>query len=61
MKLRLNAQSSLPKYRQIIKSVEDALLDGKLKKGDKLPSLNTIKTTHKVSRDTVLADRKSVV
>lgn len=55
MKLRLNAQSSLPKYRQIIKSVEDALLDGKLKKGDKLPSLNTIKITHKVSRDTVLA------
>lgn len=44
----------LPKYKQIIASIEDALLEGLLKKGDKLPSLNAIKMQHKVSRDTVL-------
>ena len=52
--VHVNNKSSLPKYRQIVKSVEEALLSGQLKKGDKLPSLNKIKTQHSVSRDTVL-------
>lgn len=52
MKLAQHNTSTLPKYRQIIKSVEDAILNGDLKKGDKLPSLNQIKSSFSVSRDT---------
>lgn len=45
--------SGKPKYKQIIASIEEAIVSGALKKGDKLPSLNSIKIKHKVSRDTV--------
>ena len=44
----------LPKYKQIIKSIEEALSNSDLKKGDRLPSINSIKSKYKVSRDTVL-------
>ena len=44
----------IPKYKQIIASVENALIDGTLKKGDKLPSINSIKNKFSLSRDTVL-------
>ena len=44
----------VPKYRQIISSVEKALLDGTLKKGDQLPSINGIRNKFSLSRDTVL-------
>lgn len=44
----------LPKYKQIIASIEEGILSGSLKKGDKLPSLNSLRDTHKLSRDTVL-------
>jgi len=47
-------KSSEPKYRQIIASIEDAIASGKLKKGDKLPSLNSIKNQYSLSRDTAL-------
>lgn len=42
------------KYRQIVNSIEDAIADGVLKKGDKIPSINEVKETHALSRDTVL-------
>ena len=44
----------IPKYRQIVVSIEDGLTSGLLKKGDKLPSINSIKTKFSLSRDTVL-------
>ena len=47
-------KSSTPKYKQIIASIEEAIISGALKKGDKLPSLNSIKNQHVLSRDTVL-------
>ena len=47
--------SGMPKYKQIVISVENAIVNGFLKKGDKLPSLNVIKNEHSLSRDTVLA------
>lgn len=50
----INNKSSIPKYKQIIKSIEEAIVNGVLKKGDKLPSLNNIKNQHSLSRDTVL-------
>ena len=50
----LQKDSGVPKYKQIVAAIEDAIVEGVLKKGDKLPSLNTIKNKHSVSRDTVL-------
>jgi len=47
-------ESNTPKYRQIITSIESSIVNGVLKKGDKLPSLNMIKDKHSLSRDTVL-------
>ena len=43
-----------PKYKQIVNSVESAIAQGELKKGDQLPSLNTIRKAQNVSRDTVI-------
>lgn len=44
----------IPKYRQIISSVEKAIESGKLKKDDRLPSINKICLAFSLSRDTVL-------
>lgn len=44
----------IPKYKQIVVSVEQALSDGALKKGDGLPSINSIRNRFDLSRDTVL-------
>ena len=52
--LKVDNNISVPKYKQIVDSIENAIENGKLKKGDKLPSLNAIKDIHSVSRDTVL-------
>ena len=51
--LSIKEKSGIPKYKQIVAAIEDAILAGALKKGDKLPSLNSIKNQHQVSRDTV--------
>uniref|UniRef100_UPI00404A5F6D GntR family transcriptional regulator n=1 Tax=Flavobacterium sp. TaxID=239 RepID=UPI00404A5F6D len=50
----IKENSSLPKYKQIVASIEQSIIDGSLRKGDKLPSLNSIKNQHALSRDTVL-------
>lgn len=47
-------KSGIPKYKQIVASIEDAIIKGELKKGDRLPSLNSVKNQHSLSRDTVL-------
>lgn len=44
----------IPKYKQIILSIENAIIDGNLKKGDVIPSINGICKEFKISRDTVL-------
>lgn len=43
-----------PKYKQIIASIENAIIMGVIKKGDQIPSINSIKNEHGLSRDTVL-------
>lgn len=43
----------IPKYKQIVSSIEEALVNGLLKKGDKLPSVNSIRNRFSLSRDTV--------
>lgn len=47
-------QLGMPKYKQIIESVEKAITEKQLLKGDKLPSISLIQKENKVSRDTVL-------
>jgi DNA-binding transcriptional regulator YhcF (GntR family) len=52
--IKINNKSSEPKYRQIIDSLCNAIENGSLKKGDKIPSINQICTEFKLSRDTVI-------
>lgn len=51
--IQVKSNIGIPKYKQIIQSVENGLLEGHLKKGDKLPSVNSIKNRFSLSRDTV--------
>ncbi len=44
----------IPKYKQIVQSIENAIVEGSLKKGDQLPSINSIRKDNSLSRDTVL-------
>ena len=44
----------IPKYKQIILSIEKSIEAGKLAKGDKLPSVNKVCLAFSLSRDTVL-------
>ena len=44
----------IPKYKQIILSIEKSIEAGKLVKGDRLPSVNKVCLVFSLSRDTVL-------
>lgn len=44
----------VPKYKQIIASIEGSIVSGLLRKGDPIPSINQVKNQHRLSRDTVL-------
>lgn len=50
----VQSELDMPKYKQIVQSVEYAIQSGELNKGDKLPSINAIKDEFGLSRDTVL-------
>ncbi|QXP64151.1 GntR family transcriptional regulator [Polaribacter sp. R2A056_3_33] len=52
--IEVKKEIGIPKYKQIINAIENAIENGLLKKGDQLPSINTIKNNNKLSRDTVL-------
>ncbi|MDO5972052.1 GntR family transcriptional regulator [Flavivirga aquimarina] len=52
--IKIKKKIGVPKYKQIIHSIEHAILSGALQKGDQIPSINSIKDKHKLSRDTVL-------
>lgn len=52
--IEVKQKIGIPKYKQIISSIEDAIVSGALQKGDKIPSINSIKDAHNLSRDTVL-------
>lgn len=51
---KVKKQIGVPKYKQIIKSIENAIANKELVKGDKLPSISKIQKDNNVSRDTVL-------
>lgn len=52
--ISIQSNLGLPKYKQIILSIEKAIEDGKLVKGDRLPSVNKVCLAFSLSRDTVL-------
>ncbi|MBU2952015.1 GntR family transcriptional regulator [Tamlana agarivorans] len=52
--IQIKKNTGIPIYKQIIHAIEAAIAQGVLKKGDQLLSINNIKSTHKLSRDTVL-------
>lgn len=58
--IRINNDLDVPKYKQIINSIFQAIQTGELKRGDKIPSLNQIKDELGLSRDTVLAAFKEL-
>ena len=52
--IQIDDSLGVPKYRQIINSIFQAIADGHLKIGDKIPSLNQICAEFDLSRDTVM-------
>ena len=58
--IRLNSQSSVPKYQQLINSIIEAIDHRELVKGDQLPSINHLIKKYSVSQDTVLTAYKEL-
>ncbi|MGN6177867.1 MAG: GntR family transcriptional regulator [Mucilaginibacter sp.] len=52
--IKIDADSPIPKYKQIVNSFHDALEEKILKKDQKLPSINELSQKFQLSRDTVL-------
>lgn len=52
--IQIDDSLGVPKYRQIINSIFQAIADGNLSIGDKIPSLNQICSEFDLSRDTVM-------
>ena len=51
---KISSDSGIPKYKQMINSLIEAIEAGKVHKGDRLPSINAICKEFSLSRDTVL-------
>ncbi|WP_114747984.1 GntR family transcriptional regulator [Pleomorphovibrio marinus] len=51
--IRLDEESRIPKYQQIINSIIEDIENKQLMVGDKIPSINEISEEHYLSRDTV--------
>jgi DNA-binding transcriptional regulator YhcF (GntR family) len=52
--ISVKSNFGIPKYKQIITSIEKAIEEEKLVKGDRLPSINKVCNANSLSRDTVL-------
>jgi DNA-binding transcriptional regulator YhcF (GntR family) len=52
--ITVDNHTALPKYKQIVSSVEAAIAANRLRKNDKLPSVNKVSLEFSISRDTVL-------
>jgi len=51
--LEVNHESRLPKYRQLVNSIIENIESGRIKYGQKLPSINQLSFEYYLSRDTV--------
>lgn len=52
--IQIQNNLGVPKYLQIVRSIEKAIENGALRKGEKLPSINQVCLPFSLSRDTVL-------
>ena len=52
--IQINEKQSISKYKQIVNAIIKGIDDGKLSKGDRLPSINSICVRKNLSRDTVM-------
>lgn len=65
--LKIDGESRMPKYRQIVNSIIEEIERGVLKVGQRIPSINEISEEYYLSRDTVekaynhLKERKIIV
>lgn len=50
---KINHESDTPKYQQLVNSINNAIAENILAKGEQLPSVNSICQKNKLSRDTV--------
>lgn len=50
---QINHESDIPKYQQLVNSINNAISENILAKGEQLPSVNTICKNNQLSRDTV--------
>ncbi|WP_242670309.1 GntR family transcriptional regulator [Flavobacterium frigidimaris] len=53
MALEVNKRSSIPKYIQIAECISNDIAEGRINLGDRIPSINDLSETNKVSRDTI--------
>jgi DNA-binding transcriptional regulator YhcF (GntR family) len=53
LEIRINSESSVPKYRQIVNSIIEDIERGVLLVGQRVPSINEISEEYYLSRDTV--------
>lgn len=51
--LNINHESDIPKYQQLVDSINNAISENILAKGEQLPSVNSICRNNQLSRDTV--------
>lgn len=65
--VKINENSRIPKYKQIVDSILDDIAKGHIQVGEKIPSINELSEMCYLSRDTVekayklLRDRKTIV
>ena len=52
--INISPHSAQPKYKQIVLSIEMAIAEKRLKRDEKLPSVNKVSLEFSISRDTVL-------
>lgn len=53
IEIKINESSRVPKYKQIVDSIVNDIAKGKLKIGEKIPSINELSESCYLSRDTV--------
>lgn len=53
IELSLDESTGVPFYRQIIRQVENAILSGKLKPGDRLPTIRSLAVELKINPNTI--------
>lgn len=51
--IKINEYSYIPKYRQVADSIKNEISSGKIKMGEKIPSINTLSNSSYLSRDTI--------